>query len=85
MKIIVDSMGGDNAPIEVIKGIVDAIKEYKIDIIVVGNEEVINRELNKYDYPKERIEILDAKDIITNEDDPALAIRRKKIHLWWLD
>ncbi|MBC8590478.1 phosphate acyltransferase PlsX [Wansuia hejianensis] len=78
MKIIVDSMGGDNAPIEVIKGIVDAIKEYKIDIIVVGNEEVINRELNKYDYPKERIEILDAKDIITNEDDPALAIRRKK-------
>lgn len=78
MKIIVDGMGGDNAPVEIVKGAIDAIKEYNIDLIIVGKEEVIIEELSKYDYPKERVEVLNAQDVITNDDDPALAIRRKK-------
>lgn len=78
MKIIVDGMGGDNSPIEIVKGSVDAVNEYDINIIIVGNEEIIIRELAKYKYPKEKIEILNATDVISNEDDPAFAIRRKK-------
>ena len=78
MRIIVDGMGGDNAPVEIVKGAVDALKEYNIDIIIVGKENLIKDELKKYDYPEDKLEILDAQEIISNEDDPALAIRRKK-------
>ena len=78
MKIIVDGMGGDNAPIEIVKGAIDALKEYNIDLIIVGKEDLIKEELSKYDYPVDQVEILNADDVITNEDDPALAIRRKK-------
>lgn len=78
MKIIVDGMGGDNSPIEIVKGSVDAVNEYDISIIIVGIEEIIKNELTKYNYPKERIEIINATEVISNDDDPALAIRRKK-------
>lgn len=78
MKIIIDAMGGDNGPIEVVKGAIDAVHEYGVSIILVGKEDIIENELKKYDYPKDKVEILNASDIITNEDDPAIAIRRKK-------
>ncbi|MEW8972788.1 MAG: phosphate acyltransferase PlsX [Tissierellaceae bacterium] len=78
MKIIVDGMGGDNAPVEIVKGTIDAVNEFNIDAIIVGKEDIIYRELEKYNYPKDRVEVLNAEDIITNEEDPALAIRRKK-------
>lgn len=78
MKIIIDAMGGDNGPIEVVKGAIDAVHEYGVSIILVGKEDIIENELKKYDYPKDKVEILNASDIITNDDDPAIAIRRKK-------
>lgn len=78
MKIIVDAMGGDKGPVEMIKGTIDAVNEYGVNVILVGKEDIIENELKKYDYPKDKIEILGANDIITNEDDPAMAIRRKK-------
>lgn len=78
MKIIVDGMGGDNAPVEIIKGCINAIKRFDIKIIIVGNEDHIKKELESYTYDKSKIEILHAEDIITNFDDPVLAIRRKK-------
>lgn len=78
MKIIVDAMGGDNAPAEIVRGCIDAVNEYNINALIVGNEELIKQELSKYKYPEGSIEILDARDVITNEDDPAIAIRRKK-------
>lgn len=78
MKLIVDGMGGDNAPIEIVKGSIQAVKEYDISIIIVGKEEVIKNELEKYDYPKDRVEVLPANDFISNDDDPTFAIRRKK-------
>ena len=78
MKIIVDGMGGDNAPVEIVKGAIDALNEYGIDLLIVGNKDKINEELSKYSYSKDRVEVLDADDIISNDDDPALAIRRKK-------
>lgn len=78
MKIIVDAMGGDNAPVEIIKGCISAIKKFDINIILVGDEESIKKELYLYNYNKDKIEIIHAGDIITNFDNPALAIRRKK-------
>lgn len=78
MKIIIDAMGGDKGPIEVVKGSLDAVKEYGIDVILVGKKDIIEKELSKYDYPQDKVKILNAEDIITNEDDPAIAIRRKK-------
>lgn len=78
MKIIVDGMGGDNSPVEIVKGAIDALKEYDIDLIIVGKEDLIKEELKKYQYPMDKVEVLNADDVITNEDDPALAIRRKK-------
>ncbi|WP_313756595.1 phosphate acyltransferase PlsX [Tissierella sp.] len=78
MKIIIDAMGGDKGPIEVVKGTIDAVNEYGVNVILVGKEDIIQNELKKYDYSKDNVEILVANDIITNEDDPAMAIRRKK-------
>lgn len=78
MKIIIDAMGGDKGPVEVVKGTLDAVNEYGINVIIVGKEDIIEKELKKYDYAKDKVEILNADDIITNEDDPAIAIRRKK-------
>lgn len=78
MKIIVDAMGGDLAPIEIIKGSIDAVNELSTNIILVGNEDIIKEELKKYTYPKDKVEILKADDIISNDEDPSLAIRRKK-------
>lgn len=78
MKIIIDAMGGDNGPIEVVKGSIDAVKEYGVNIILVGKKDIIDNELKKYEYPLDKVEILNAEEEITNEDDPAKAIRRKK-------
>ncbi len=78
MRIIVDAMGGDNAPIEIVKGCVEAVNEYGIKVLLIGKIDIIQVELKKYNYPLGDIEILDAQDIITNDDDPANAIRRKK-------
>lgn len=78
MKIIIDAMGGDLGPLEMVKGSIDAVKDLGINIILVGNEDIIKNELIKYTFPEEKVEILNANDIITNDEDPSLAIRRKK-------
>lgn len=78
MKIIIDAMGGDNGPAEVVKGTIDSVNEYGIQAILVGKEEIIKNELKKYDYSKDKVEIMNADEVISNEDDPAVAIRRKK-------
>ncbi len=78
MKIIIDTMGGDMGPGEVIKGSIDAIKEYDIKVILVGQEDTIKEELEKHDYPKNTVEILHAPGLVSNDDDPAIVVRRKK-------
>jgi len=78
MKIIVDGMGGDKGCQEVVKGCVDATKELGVDILIVGQEGKLREELAKYEYPHEKIELLNAEEIISNDEEPALAIRRKK-------
>ncbi|HHX60159.1 MAG TPA: phosphate acyltransferase PlsX [Epulopiscium sp.] len=77
-KIAIDVMSGDHAPLEIIKGCVEASQETDATLILVGNKEIITNELKKYTYQAERIEIVDAQEVITMEDSPVMAIRRKK-------
>lgn len=77
MNIFLDVMGGDHAPGEIIKGSIDAIKEYNISLILVGQKEIIQNELAQYDYPADKIEIIHAETAIENTEEPAMAIRRK--------
>ncbi len=78
MKIIIDTIGADKGASEIIKGSISAIKEFDIELLLVGKEEFISEELKKYEYDSDRISILNAEDEIKNTDEPALAIRRKK-------
>ena len=79
MKIAVDGMGGDFAPKEVVAGCVDALNENKdLHIVITGKEELIKKELEAHNYDKARIEILDAREVISPNDSPVMAIRRKK-------
>jgi phosphate acyltransferase len=78
MKIVVDGMGGDNAPFSTVQGITNAINEYKVDIIVTGDKEILEKEFNKYNFDKSKLEIVNTTQIIENEDKPVKAIRSKK-------
>ena len=78
MKILVDAFGGDNSPIEVIAGSVLAVNENnQIEVVLVGKRNVIEGCLKEFSYDKNRISILDAEDVISCEEEPALAIRSK--------
>lgn len=79
VKVAVDAMGGDNAPVEIIKGAVEAIQESKeLKVFLVGREEVIKEELKKYTYNIEQVEIVHAQEVIETAEPPVMAIRRKK-------
>ena len=55
-KVVLDAMGGDNAPAEMVKGAVDAIaKEKNVKVFLVGREDIVRSELDKYTYDKDRI------------------------------
>lgn len=76
MKIVIDAFGGDNAPIEIIEGAILAIKKYKdLEILLCGDEDKIKEVLNGR---TQRIEIIDAKEVIANTEHPTEAIRKKK-------
>ena len=80
-KVIValDAMGGDNAPVEIVKGAVEAVKEEAgLFVKLVGREEQVRAELAKYTYPQGQIEVVDAPDVIETGEQPVMAIRRKK-------
>lgn len=77
MKLIFDINGGDNKS-EIIKGAIEASNEFDTDIILVGREDFIIENLEGLDYNKDKVEIVDAKDNIENNEDPAFALRRKK-------
>lgn len=84
MKILLDAMGGDNAPDAVIKGAVRAVSEIKSEIVLIGNEEIINAKVKEFfDKDKisdinERLSIKHATEQIEMEDTPTVAIKQKK-------
>ena len=80
MKIIVDAMGGDNAPLEIVKGAVQAVEELGAEVVLVGRAEDILRciqDMGRTDLPK-GLEIANSTQVVTMEDDPARAVREKK-------
>ena len=79
VNIAVDAMGGDNAPVSTVKGAVDAISEAaNLKVFLVGKEEVINKELAKYSYDKNRLDVINATEEIEMAEPPVMAIRTKK-------
>jgi phosphate acyltransferase len=78
MKIAVDGMGGDDSPMAVVEGCILALKEYDVDLIITGPEDKIKNELSKYTYDEKRISIVDAKEVISPNEHPVMAVRKKK-------
>lgn len=84
MKILIDAMGGDNSPDEIIKGCVQTIDELDSEIILVGNEKLINEKVEEF-YGKKNISevnsklsIRNAEEVISNHESPTEAIKKKK-------
>lgn len=78
MKIIVDAMGGDNSIEATVNGSIEAVRESDLEIVLIGKKDLIEKELNKSNYDGDRIEVIHTEEVITNNDSPTLAIRRKK-------
>ena len=79
VKVAVDAMGGDNAPVEIVKGAIEAVNEdHRVKVFLVGQEEVVKAELTKYTYPEEQVEVVNAAEIIETAEPPVMAIRKKK-------
>ena len=85
MKIVVDAMGGDFAPKVNVDGAIDALREYPdMDIILVGPQALVEETISAYgdaealDKVRERLTVVDAPEVITTEEHPVMALRRKK-------
>jgi phosphate acyltransferase len=79
MKIAVDAMGGDYAPKAVIDGVVMAVKECKVQIVLIGLSGLIEAELSKYeDWEKLPIEVVHAEDVVEMDEAPSKVLRSKK-------
>ncbi|MDW7739911.1 MAG: phosphate acyltransferase PlsX [Bacillota bacterium] len=79
VKVAVDAMGGDHAPDEIVAGTVKALSILEdLEIILVGHKEIIEKTLTKFEYQKNRVEILHAEEVINGNDDPGLSIRKKR-------
>lgn len=79
VRVAVDAMGGDNAPVEIVKGAIDAVNGNKdIFVYLVGVTDIIKDVLKDLTYDESRVEIVDAPEIIATDDPPVLSIRRKK-------
>lgn len=78
-RVALDAMGGDNAPGELVKGAVDAVNgRSDIKVLLVGQQDVVEKELKQYSYPKEQIEVVHAEEVIETAEPPVNAIRKKE-------
>lgn len=76
LKIVVDAMGGDNAPGEIVKGAVEALQEREgFSLILTGDKSAVEEALKKCKYDVDRVEIVHTTQVITNDDQPTKAIR----------
>jgi len=78
MRIAIDAMGGDNAPKAIIEGALQAIQEYDIEVFLVGKKDEMNKYMENELINSSRLNIVDASEIILNDDSPVNAIRQKK-------
>lgn len=78
MNIMIDGMGGDHAPEEIVKGAVQAAKEISGTVSIIGQEERINECLQALNWNGDNIEVVNATEVISNNESPAMAVRKKK-------
>ena len=78
MNIMIDGMGGDHAPEEIVKGAVQAAKEISGTVSIIGREERINECLQAMNWNGDNIEVVNATEVISNNESPAMAVRKKK-------
>ncbi len=79
VRVVVDAMGGDNAPQEIVKGAVEAVnQDPEIHVILTGQQEAVDAELKKYTYDPDQIEVVDCPEVIEMAEPPVNAIRTKK-------
>ncbi len=76
-KIVVDAMGGDNAPQVEVQGAIEAVRQYSIPVVLVGNKEKIAKELKKYKTAGLPIEVVHAEEVIEMHEIPSKALRKK--------
>ncbi len=77
MKIVLDAMGGDNAPMIEVEGAVQAVEEFGHEVVLVGDEKSINEELKKYNVSN-KISVKHASEVIEMHDPAAISVRRKR-------
>ena len=79
MKIVVDIFGGDHSPNEIVKGAVEALSyDKELSLVLAGQEQPIKGELSKYRFDASKIEVVNATEVITNNESPTSAIKQKK-------
>ena len=79
VRVAVDAMGGDNAPEAVVQGVVDALNASKeIEVLLVGDQKTVEKCLAGAQYDKERLQVIHASEVITNNEAPTVAIKKKK-------
>lgn len=79
MRIAVDAMGGDHAPVEIVNGAVQAARKWKsVHLVLVGREDLVKAELKKHRFDGDNITVLHAAEVVEMDDSPTLALRRKK-------
>ncbi|MCI8300923.1 MAG: phosphate acyltransferase PlsX [Lachnospiraceae bacterium] len=79
VKVAVDAMGGDYAPAEMVKGVLDAVTlRQDIMVYLIGEQDIITQELAKYSYQGSQIEVIHAPEVIETAEPPVMAIRKKK-------
>jgi glycerol-3-phosphate acyltransferase PlsX len=79
LKILLDAMGGDHAPESTVLGCIDALNQKSgFEVVLIGKEELIIKYLKGQDYPQERLHIVNASQVIENDDVPTKAYKEKK-------
>ena len=78
MRILIDGMGGDHAPQEIVKGAIQAAREIDDTVVIIGAEDLIKAELDVQKWNGSNIEVVNATEVITNNESPAMAVRKKK-------
>ncbi len=79
IRVAVDAMGGDHAPVEIVKGAIDAVTlRQDIKVYLIGRQEAVDKELKALSYQGTQIEVVHAPEVIETAEPPVLAIRKKK-------
>ena len=79
MKIVIDAMGGDNAPDEIIAGALQAVADFEnVEVILVGIEDRIKKQLSRFRYPEDKLSVIHAPEVVTMHDSAVTALRKKR-------